>query len=63
MNYRVVVQRLAVQDLEEAYLWNARNAPETAARWLNRFQAALQTLDHNPDHSPFAPENRKFDVI
>lgn len=62
MSYRVVLQRFAVQDLDDAYLWAARNAPETAARWLGRFQSALQTLEQNPDRCPLAPENRKVDV-
>jgi len=62
MTHRVVVQRLARQDLEEAYLWAARRAPETAARWLRRFQDALQTLNTKPERCPLAPESRKSDV-
>lgn len=62
MKYRIVLQRLAAHDLEEAYLWAFGNAPQTAARWLSRFQAALQTLDHNPDRCSLAPENRKLDI-
>ncbi|HHK42505.1 MAG TPA: type II toxin-antitoxin system RelE/ParE family toxin [Planctomycetaceae bacterium] len=48
MMYRVVLQRLAVADLQEAYEWAARRAPRTAERWLRRFEEALQTLDRNP---------------
>ena len=62
MNYRVVLQRLAVQDLDEAYTWAARNAPETAARWLDRFRDALKTLDTNPQRCPLAREVRKVVV-
>jgi plasmid stabilization system protein ParE len=63
MSYRVVVQRLARQDLDEAYVWAARGAPETAARWLRRFQDALQTLDTKPERCPLAPESRRSDLV
>jgi plasmid stabilization system protein ParE len=62
MTFRVVLQRLAVRDLGEAYHWAARNAPLTAARWLDRFQAALATLADNPERCPLARENSKVDV-
>ena len=32
MKYRVVLHRLALEDLENAYEWVARNAPVTAAQ-------------------------------
>ena len=44
MTYRVILQRLAIQDLDDAFAWAARKAPATAARWLDRFQAALCCL-------------------
>ena len=62
MKYRVFLQRLAVQDLEEAYAWAARKAPATAARWFDRFQASLQKLDTNPQRCPHAREHGKVDV-
>jgi plasmid stabilization system protein ParE len=48
--------------LDDAFVWAARRAPATAARWLDRFQAALQRLDTNPQYCPAARENRKVDV-
>jgi len=63
MSYRVVLQPLAKADLEAAYLRASQNAPETAARWLNRFEAALQTLDHNPDRCPLAREHGRIEGI
>lgn len=62
MNRRVVLQRLAARDLDEAYRWAASNAPEAAARWLTRFENALSTLSHNPERCPFARENSKVDL-
>lgn len=62
MKYRVVLQRLAIADLKEAHGWAAHRAPQTAARWLDRFEQALQTLDTNPQRCGFARENGKAPV-
>jgi plasmid stabilization system protein ParE len=62
MTYRVILQRLAVQDLDDAFVWAARKAPATAARWLDRFQAALERLDTNPQRCPRAREQRRVDI-
>jgi plasmid stabilization system protein ParE len=43
-------------------VWAARKAPATAARWLDRFQTALQRLDTNPQRCPRAREQRKVDI-
>ena len=61
MKYRVILQRLAVQDLGKAYSWVAQYAPKSAARWLERIRAALQTLDTNPHRCPLAKENAKVE--
>jgi plasmid stabilization system protein ParE len=62
MTYRVIFQRLAVQDLDDAFVWAAQKAPATAARWFDRFQAALQRLDTNPQRCRRAREQRKVDI-
>jgi plasmid stabilization system protein ParE len=62
MTCRVILQRLAIQDLDDAFVWAARKAPSTAARWLDRFQSALQRLDTNPQYCPRARRHRKVDV-
>jgi plasmid stabilization system protein ParE len=61
MTYRVFLQQLAVQHLNEAYTWAARKAPATALRWLERFRSALQTLGANPQRCPLARESAKVD--
>ena len=58
-NHKVVLQKRASQDLEDAYLNAAKRAPLTAATWLNRFHNALKTLQQSPERCPRAPENRK----
>ena len=59
MIYQVRLQLAAVEDLDVAYQYAAQNAPVPAARWLERFQAAMQTVQHNPDRCPLAPENSR----
>jgi len=62
MRYRILLQRLATEDLDDATAWAAQHAPTTVARWLERFHAALQTLDANPQRCPLARENAKVEV-
>ena len=59
MNYRVRLQPAAFDDLDEAYRFAAKHAPETAARWFNRFFVALESLQHNPHRCVLASENSK----
>ena len=54
------LQPLAERDLEDAYLWAARHAPDEAARWLDRFQEALESLALNPERCGLAPEHQKL---
>lgn len=58
-NLRVEVQPEAQLDLEDAFLYAAHRAPETAARWLRRFEEHLKTLRLHPERCGFAPENGK----
>jgi plasmid stabilization system protein ParE len=60
MKYEVRLQPLAEDDLENAYLWAAGQAPDTARRWPTRFQAALQSLAINPQRCGLAPEHKKL---
>jgi plasmid stabilization system protein ParE len=62
MRYRLVLQRLAREDLYQAYEWAAANAPGTAIAWLKRFQDSLESLDHNPERCPLAHESGKVAV-
>ena len=60
MKYKVRLQPPAENDLEEAYLWAAGHAPESAARWLARFQEALRSLELNPERCGLAPEHKRL---
>ena len=57
MTYRVIVTEKAKGDLRHYYSVAAEHAPDTAARWLDRFEASLQTLSTNPERCATAPEN------
>jgi plasmid stabilization system protein ParE len=62
MKYRVILHRLAREDLEQAHEWVARRAPATATLWLDRFEAAIRTLETYPERQPLARESRKVDI-
>lgn len=61
MNYFVFVTAGAKDDLRHYYQRAATYAPETAVRWLSRFEAALSTLAINPQRCPLAPENDRVE--
>lgn len=56
--YKVVLHSQAQADLDEAYRNAARHAPQTASRWVDRFEQALSTLSRNPERCPLAAESR-----
>lgn len=62
MTYRVVLQRLAVADLRQAYDYAAERAPAAALRWLNRFEQALQSLEQFPERRSWAKERERVGI-
>lgn len=61
MTFRVIVTEKAKGDLRHYFSVAAEHAPETAARWLDRFEASLQTLSSNPERCATAPEDDLVD--
>ncbi len=59
---KVVVQRLAKIDIQEAWHRAAVRAPRTADAWLDRLQETISTLQQNPDRCPLAAENGRVEV-
>lgn len=57
----VVITHRAKADLRSYYLLAAEHAPMTAAMWLFRFEAALETLATNAERCSLAPENDLVD--
>ena len=62
MTFRVVIQRLAQNDLSTSYWRAANRAPVSAARWLDRFEKAIHSLKQTPQRCPLAREDSKVDV-
>jgi plasmid stabilization system protein ParE len=58
MKYRVIVLPNARANLTHYAEYAAKNAPLTAARWLDRFHAALESLGDMPLRYPLAPESK-----
>jgi len=56
--YKVVFHTQAQADLDDAYHNAARQAPQTASRWVDRFEQALTTLSRHPERCPLAIETR-----
>lgn len=52
--YSVVLTPLAENDLEEAYLYAAKQAPKRAENWYNHVLKLLQKLQKNPERHPYA---------
>ena len=57
MSLRVYIEPKAEADLRAACQWAAQSAPETASRWLSRFEEALQSLSTFPERCGIAPES------
>ena len=57
MTYHVIVTLRAKVDLRHYYSVAAEHAPETATRWLERFEASLMSLSTFPARCSLAAEN------
>ncbi len=60
MTYRVELANRAIRDLEALYLEKNAAESQAAARWYNRLERALYTLEKYPYRCPVAPEARKM---
>ena len=61
MTYRITFTSKAKLEFNEAAIWWAENrSAEQAARWLDRFQAAIETLVRDPERLPRARESHLF---
>jgi plasmid stabilization system protein ParE len=56
MKYRIIVQPRALADLEAGYQYIALQNPSAAARWFNRFVAAIEGLANLPERCSIARE-------
>jgi plasmid stabilization system protein ParE len=49
MRYRVLVLPRAAAEIEQAYLWIAQRAPDSAVEWFNGLYYAIDTLETFPE--------------
>ena len=59
--YAVILEENVASELEEAYLWIARESLAAAHHWYNGCVAALQTLETFPERCSLAPEDGYFE--
>jgi plasmid stabilization system protein ParE len=60
MSYRVEFARQALDEIDEAYQWDAERSPEAAQRWYRGLRSAIETLADFPQRCGLAPENDFF---
>ena len=61
MKHEVLVQSPALEDIDSAYQWLAKQAPTKAAEWYNGLVDAILSLEKNPERCSIAPESSEFD--
>ena len=62
MTHPVIVTQKAKDDLRHYYAVAAEHALETGARWLNRFEEALQTLSESLSKAEEEEEEEDMDI-
>ena len=58
--FKILVASPAEADIEEAYLYIAKDSPDNAVKWRVGLLAAAETLETFPERCPLAPENGPF---
>ncbi|MBW4668206.1 MAG: type II toxin-antitoxin system RelE/ParE family toxin [Cyanomargarita calcarea GSE-NOS-MK-12-04C] len=57
MNYQVIIQPIAFQEIETSYRWMCDNLnPEVANNWYYELQDAIASLQKFPNRCTIAPE-------
>ena len=59
MAYRIEISPSALREAEEAYLYIAQEAPESAVAWFNSLVDAIYSLEELPNRCPPAPESEE----
>jgi plasmid stabilization system protein ParE len=58
MKFRVILARNAAREIEEQYDWLAERSEASALRWKISLLDAIETLEHEPNRCPEAPEGQ-----
>jgi len=60
--YAVELTRRAARDLDYLYSWIKADESIAAARWYNRIEKAVYSLERFPSRCPVAPESDKTNL-
>ncbi|MBI4602849.1 MAG: type II toxin-antitoxin system RelE/ParE family toxin [Planctomycetes bacterium] len=60
MTFDIILGPSVEAEIEEAYAWIAKCAPQAAAAWYNGRIDAMQSMAEMPERCPLAPESRTF---
>ena len=62
MKYRVIIQPPAAAEIDDAYLWMAERATESAIKWVDGLETVISGLEDFPQRCPLAEESKAFNV-
>jgi plasmid stabilization system protein ParE len=62
VKYRVIIQPPAAAEIDDAYLWMAERAPESAIKWFDGLETVIYSLEDFPQRRPLAEESKAFNV-
>lgn len=62
MNYSVIIEPPAADEIDAACLWIDKQSPVAAGNWFHGVMAAIESLAHYPTRCALAPEAEEFDI-
>lgn len=61
IRYQVEITPLALAEIDETLAFLSAHSRPMAIRWYQRLRTAIESLIHNPDRCPPAPENEWYE--
>ena len=58
--YRIEIDPKAPEDIDQATVWLAAQAPHKVGDWLEALEAEIRSLSTLPERCPLAPENGRW---
>ena len=58
--YRVVLDAVASEDINDALQWLTERAPEKVSNWFDTLEQSIHSLETFPERCGIAPENGKW---
>ena len=60
MTYRTIIWKAAESQIRRQYTYLLKHAPEYADVWVDRLDAAIESLTEMPERCPIAPEEKQL---